>query len=225
MSESKLDTIYKVLSDWTDFETADALVHGYFAGDRTAQEVQRFRARQIPFKKLSDEVVPAMKYLREIGFKGSLRFPFDNSTPDCWIRTNDGEVRGIEVTLAKARERVALAKELNETGSGRGYLGLSDEAPQKEFEAKLAGKRAMYTTEAALSSIGAAIKSCLSKKTHSRYAGFDLVIDAPLRTLPADRWKLIEPDLSAAAEPTTFHRVYVVGNSELRSGFYIKVLP
>jgi hypothetical protein len=80
----------------------------------------------------------------------------------------------------------------------------------------------MYTSEAALSSIGDAIKVCLSKKTHSRYTGFDLVIDAPLRSLPAERWRLIEPDLREAAEPTTFRRVYVVGNSQLTPGFYIK---
>lgn len=95
------------------------------------QDIERFRVRQNPFKKLSDEVVPVMAYLRQIGFQGSLRFPFDNSTPDCWIRTSDGDERGIEVTVAKARERVLLAKELNETGSGRGYLGLPDDLHKK----------------------------------------------------------------------------------------------
>jgi hypothetical protein len=53
----------------------------------------------------------------------------------------------------------------------------------------------MYSTGSALEAIGNGIKSCLKKKSDPKYAGFDLLIEAPLRSLPNEGWNQIEGDL------------------------------
>ena len=82
-----------------------------------------------------------------------------------------------------------MGVELNEKRIGHGFLGLSNEAPSELFAAKLATPRVMYTTDAALMTIGNGIKRCLAKK--AKYAGYDLVLEVPLRCLPNERWALI----------------------------------
>jgi hypothetical protein len=118
------------------------------------------------------------------------------------------------VTVAQSREQHLLGIELNEKGIGRGFLGWPDDAPAEAFSRRLASPRAMYSTEGALTAIGSGIKRCLEKKGSSKYAGFDLLVEAPLRSLPRERWNLIKDELRQAASTSPFREIHVIGNQE-----------
>jgi hypothetical protein len=156
--------------------------------------------------------------------KGEIRFVLNSDVPDCWLRDDPmATPQGLEVTVAQAREQQALGQELNEEQIGRGFLGLPDDAPASAFRERLARPRVMYSSEQALKVIGNGIKRCLAKKNHPKYAGYDLLIEAPLHTLPKERWCPIEDDLRAAASALPFRQIHVVGNHDAAPfGFRIK---
>ena len=77
--------------------------------------------------------------------------------------------------------------------------------------------------ETALKVIGNGIKYCLGKKDHPKYAGHDLLIEAPLHSLPKERWSLIEDDLRLAASTMPFREIHVIGTHDTAPfGFRIK---
>jgi hypothetical protein len=127
------------------------------------------------------------------------------------------------VTIAQARERFHLATEMERKGIGRGFIGVPDDAAQEVFDRAMARSRVMYTTGQALSAIGGGIHRCLARKNKPKFVGMLLLIQAPLRSLPRQRWAAIRPGLRAAAAPLPFREIYVIGNADERPwGFQIK---
>jgi hypothetical protein len=81
----------------------------------------------------------------------------------------------------------------------------------------------MYPTDTALKVVGNGIKSCLRKKANAKYAGFDLLVEAPLRILPNERWTSIQEDLRSAASEMPFRQFHVIKNESSKPfGFRIK---
>jgi hypothetical protein len=203
------------LKEWMSIAEFEAAMNAYFSGPRLSSEIADYRAKRGAFKQLRDEVTPVLNYVRLINAKGEIRFELGNEFPDCWIRSNaSGDPKGLEVTGALSRERHLLATELNEKGVGRGHLGLPDNAPSRAFSARLASPRVMYSSESALKQVVNGIKACLEKKAKTKYAGYILLIEAPLRKLPKERWIGIEDELRLAAREMPFSEVHVIGDQE-----------
>jgi hypothetical protein len=222
-SYSVLTTLYARLAKWTAISEFETILADYFNGPRTAAELADLRARRGSLKKLSDEVIPVLHHIQFTKAKGELRFSLNDQVPDCWFREDSSsQPQGIEVTVAQGRERQLLGKELNEKGTGRGFLGLPDEAPSEAFSRKLAHPRVMYSTDQALKATTAGIKSCLEKKKKQKYAGLHLLIDAPFRSLPRERWSRVEDELRSAAAAMPFREIHVIGNQDCPFGFRIK---
>jgi hypothetical protein len=96
-------------------------------------------------------------------------------------------------------------------------------ASSKAFSERLAKPRVMYATESALKAIGNGIKYCIEKKAKPKYTGFDLLIEAPLRSLPSERWNHIQEELRSAASTMPFRQIQVIGNQDTEPfGFRIK---
>jgi len=222
--EPALSTLLDRLTDWTPIPEFEASMASYFSGPRSTAEVQTYRSRSGSQKKLRDELTPVLHHFQFLKVEGEVRFALNDDVPDCWVRANASAVpHGMEVTIAQAREQHHLGKELNEKGVGRGFLGLPDSAPSAVFTARLARPRDMHSTEAALYAVREGIKSCIAKKAKSKYRGFDLLIEAPLGSLPRARWSLVQDELRAAARETPFHRVHVISNrSPEPFGFCVK---
>ena len=53
-----------------------------------------------------------------------------------------------------------------------------------------------------------------AEKDHPKYAGHDLLIEAPLHSLPKERWRLIEDDLRSAASALPFREIHVIGDHD-----------
>ncbi|MGX1198496.1 hypothetical protein [Parvibaculum sp. MBR-TMA-1.3b-4.2] len=208
-----------------DIEFLQERLGALFALDRTDADLTSYRLSNKPWKKLSDEVMPVSRFLRwrEIK-KGTIRFPLDNDPPDCWMwPANGAEAVGIEVTIAQGRERYHLAEELVERSIGRGFLGLNDDHPEDAFREARSRSRTMYSTEQALQVIRRSIEICLKKKNKPKFQGFDLLVEAPLNSLPRKRWSSVEPLLRSQAKNLPFERVFVVsGPGERPWGMQIK---
>jgi hypothetical protein len=196
-----------------------------FAKDRSFNDKNEYRLGKKPWKKLSDEITPVSRFLNYRHISADrIRFPLDDNTPDCWLLNVCGEDRGIEVTIERGRERYHLAKEANENGVGRGFIGIQDDAAQSEFDNCMSKPRSMYSSEQAFDATKAGILRCLSKKIgHNFSKVFYLVIQAHLTSLSKERWSAIKEELSQKAASLPFKEVYVIGDtgSELQ-GFQIK---
>jgi hypothetical protein len=139
--------------------------------------------------------------------------PLDSSVPDCnvWHR-NPARHRTIEITIVQGLERLYLMTELNETGHGRGFLGLTDDQSKVEFLSAMNNDRRMYSTEEAQTTMLHAISLCVRKKVHS--SGDTLLIEAPLHWLQRTRWLQIQSLLMQLVEELSFTEVYLIGSRD-----------
>lgn len=196
-----------------------------FEVPRSRQDLDDYRLSRGPWKKLADEVSPVSQFFRYLGIvAGSVRFPLDSIHPDCWLTKSPGvDPIGVEVTIAMARQRFHVATEMVQTGVGRGFLGKRDDAPKAEFDAAMARRRTMYSTEHALKAVRDGVLRCMAKKDQPKFAGYILLIEAPFRSIPESRWSAIEDELRQAASPLPFAEVHVVSDAyEDTSGMRLK---
>lgn len=221
---TNLGRLFARLTGWMSLSEFEQILADYFNSKRSAAELADYRAKRGAVKKLRDEVVPVLHHTKFVKAKGDIRFELNSEVPDCWLRDNpDALPQGLEITVAQSREQHLLGLEMNEKGIGRGFLGLRDDAPAKAFKERLARQRVMYSSEATLKVIGNGIKYCLGKKDYPKYAGHDLLIEAPLHILPKERWSRIEDDLRLAASTLPFREIHVIGDHDTAPfGFRIK---
>lgn len=207
----------------TNFHNRQATL---FAEDRSPNDLNDYRLGKNPWKKLRDEITPVSHFLKySLINTDRIRFPLNNNTPDCWLLNVNGEDRGVEVTIERGREKYHLTQEMNESGMGRGFIGIQDDASQADFDNCMSNLRTMYLPGQALDATKVGILRCLSKKNdHKKYSNvFYLLIQAHLSTLPKHRWNAIKKELSQEAVSLPFKEVYVIGNAGSEPwGFQIK---
>ncbi len=213
--KNELDEFYTVLKRGT---TVASFLDRY---ERIIQFIHEesltkdYRLARGPVKKLCDEVSPVERFVRKHAApEDRIWFALDDTAPDCCVRHEGGGLREIEVTVAQARERLNVMTELDQTGIGRGYLGLSDDAPKEDFVRKMDQPRVAYSTEEIGRSIICAVAICA--RTKSKFQGDTLLIEAPLETLPADRWGDFRAPLAQKVRELAFAEVYVTGRSHGR---------
>lgn len=202
-----------------------AELKGLFERPRSDGDLNNYRTSKPPWKKLADEVTPVSRFLRFNSVNsGRIRFPLDNDPPDCWLwRDNESDPVGIEVTIALGRARFHLAEELVNKGEGPGYIGIQDDASKDAFKHTMTRRRVMHSTDQARSAIKDGILRCLGQKNKPKFDGLLLLIQAPLFSLPRERWDAIRSDLCSAAATLPFAEVHVIGNAdEAPWGFQIK---
>lgn len=224
-SDTSLGRLYARLSDWQSLAAFEQALADYFHGPRSDAELADYRAKRGPAKKLRDEVVPVLHHIKFTKAKGDVRFELNDGVPDCWLRDHPGaEPQGLEITVAQSREQYRLGQLMNETkGIVPGFLGLLDDAPETLYKERLARGRIMRSTEGALQVTRDGIKSCLRNKDKPKYAGHDLLIEAPLHSLTEERWSRIEDELRSAAGPLPFREIHVIGDNDTSPfGFRIK---
>lgn len=196
-----------------------------FQDQRSSSDIENFRLGKSPWKKLRDEITPVSRFIEfnDIG-ADRIRFPLDNHTPDCWLLFDVSENLGVEVTIERGREKYHLAKELNETGRGRGFIGIQDDSSQTKFDERLSKPRTMFSSEQALEATKAGIIRCLSRKNETKYKNIHyLLIQVHLNNLPKERWSLIKDDLRQVAKKLLFQEIHVIGDAGDESwGFQIK---
>lgn len=225
--EKTLNDFYVDISSSEGMEIAvfKNMMATLFADNRTVHDIEQYRLGRKLWKKLRDEVSPVSSFLVFNDVEADrIRFPLDNHTPDCWLMTDNGGNRGIEITIERGREKHHLATELNKEGMGRSFIGIQDDEPQSVFDHRMSNPRTMYSSEQALEATKQGIMRCLSKKNHPKYEHvFYLLIQAHLKTLPYERWDTIKEELMREAKNLPFQEIYVIGDSGHDAwGFQIK---
>ena len=212
------------LGSWMSILDFEQAMTAYFLGERSKEEVAAFRAKKGAMKKLRDEVSPVLHHIRFTQATGDIRFELNSNIPDCWLRANaSAQPQGLELTCAQSYEQHILGEEMNKGKVTPGFLGLPLDAKPKFAEAKLARGRVMYTSDSALKAVGTSIKQCLTKKNKAKFAGHNLLIEAPLSCLPRQRWAQIEDDLKQAASVLPFKEIHIIGDQDTKPfGFRIK---
>lgn len=185
------------------------LLSNAFSAERSSKDIDDYRLRTRPWKKLREEVSPVSAFLSFSDLVGNVRFPLDSKFPDAWFWREEGPSMGIEVTQALGRTDYELSKELVRNGYSHGFLGLQDNATKAEFSYALQRGDKMYSSKQALTTVTEGIKRCLINKKSPKYNGMWLLVLAPLNNLPRDQWKLVVPTLADAAVATSFDQIYV----------------
>lgn len=169
-----------------------------------------YRLGKSRLKRLRDEVTPAARFIRQHAAPDDqIQFPLNNSVPDCnvWHHAS-ARNRTIEITIIQGRERLNLMTELNATGSGRGFLGLTDDRPTAEFLAAMGEERQMHSTDKAQATMAHAIALCAQNKTHSQ--ADTLLIEVPLLPLPKIRWLEMQSQLTQLVQALSFSEIFLV---------------
>ncbi|MBV8891617.1 hypothetical protein [Bradyrhizobium sp.] len=176
--------------------------------------MEDYRLGRGRMKRLRDEVTPVALFLPEhADSSDKVQFPLNNNVPDCnvWHRTPNLH-RTIEVTVAQARERLNLMTELNETGWGRGFIGVTDDKPKSAFDERMAEPREAYSTDRVREIMTGALILCAGNKAHSQ--GHTLIISAAMDMLPRERWIEMRQSLAAPVSQLAFQEVYLVGRPD-----------
>jgi hypothetical protein len=208
-----LDDFYEALKAGLTVEDFLQHHHAIFELVHSAGLTHDYRLARKPVKKLRDEITPAAYFCSSHAAPRDLiRFNLDSNYPDCTLARQGGEIVGIEVTVAQARERRALMTELNEKGEGRGFIGATDDKPEDHFRQLMKHEPQAYSTEEAISCTKRALRlRADGKRNHS---GEILLIDAPLEILPAQRWIEFVPEFSEIVQELKFKEVYLTGRGD-----------
>jgi hypothetical protein len=222
-----LDYLLAVAHKGASVPDVQTAIERLLASDPTDSDMADWRLRRGKLKKVCDEILPVVRLLKFLGENGgSLQFPLNNKVPDCfWCAQPGDSPTGIEVTISQGRARHILGTELVGAPRGRvvrGFLELQDDAPKKKVEAARKSRRTMYSTQQALEAARSGISRSLRAKNHVKYRGMVLVIEAPLESLPSERWKALEPLLRGIAEPLPFRSVFVLGHGERLPAMQLK---
>jgi hypothetical protein len=185
--EDQLDDFYTTIKNGTTVSNFLEKYDCIFSFIHSEGLTEHYRLASGRVKKLRDEVTPVARFVRKFAAPTDrISFALSDKTPDCCVMHEGSPSREIEVTVAQARERLNVMTELNQTGTGRGFLGLPDDAPTAHFEKLMNQPRTAYSTEEIGRAIICAVALCARKK--SKFTGDTLLIEAPLETLPAYRW-------------------------------------
>ena len=211
--EDKLDDFYTTIKSGnttvSNFLEKYECIFGFIHSEGLTEDYRLGSGR---VKKLRDEVSPVARFVRKFAAPADrISFALDDKTPDCFVTHGGSRRRKIEVTVAQGRERFNVMRELNQTGTGRGFLGLSDDAPTDHFKERMNQPRTAYSAEEIGRTLIFALAICARKK--SKFTGDTLLIDAPLETLPPNRWDDFWEPLANEVEKLTFDEVYVTGRS------------
>ncbi|WP_151611564.1 hypothetical protein [Sinorhizobium alkalisoli] len=169
--------------------------------------------------KLRDEVTPAARFVRgHARPDDEIQFALDGTYPDCVVRNRHGCKREIEVTVARAQERLALMERAIKGGEVRGIINVQDHEELVVFRrpAEHAGdpdKVGAYSTEQLFSLIVDAVETRAKRK--ARHKGDTLLIEIlpDMYALTDDRVRDLEALLlqSEEVKRLSFSDVYVLG--------------
>lgn len=188
-----------------------------FSNDRSRGQVDDYRRTTRPWKKIRDEVVPALRFFQNTAPTARLRFPLDNGPADAWVwYEGSSEPIGVELTVAQGRARNLVAERMIATGWSPGFFSLQDNDDDAAFARARNAERIMRSTEGILDTMEQALRRCLEAKNRPGYAGFILLIVANFGIMEAAKWQPLLARLTSEAEEMPFGSIYAVPEGETR---------
>jgi hypothetical protein len=170
---------------------------------------KQLRAALGPYKKLQDEIGPATVFACHI-LRADDIIVFDGSyaADDCHVMRGEKTVFRIQITTSRSREHYELMKELNQSGSAPGFLGLRNDATSSQFRDKLRRARISYSRRELIAAFCAAVEEALERKRNVA-GGHTLLIGAPKYSIRESDLVEVLPRLTISATDAPFPLVFL----------------
>jgi hypothetical protein len=167
-------------------------------------------------KRLRDEVTPVATLIRHHAApEDRIQFPLNSGVPDCNVwHANPARHRTVETTVIQARSRLNVMTELNNTGWGRGFLGVTDDAPTRDFEKAMNQEREAYSTEQVQTTTLHELALCAANKAHSQAHTLVIDVGTSMEALASSRWFAMRTALAEPVKNLSFSEIYLVGRSD-----------
>lgn len=214
LTMNELDRFYCLLQSGTSVAEFFRCYEALFPLIHSNGLTPEYRLAKEPLKRLRDEVTPAYPFIRQhAALDDKIQFPLDDGPHDCniWHR-EAARRRTIQITVVQGQERFYLMTELNETGCGRGFVGLNDDSSRSAFKKKMEQKREMYSTEQVRMAMVRAFRLCAEKKRQNQ--SDTLIISTSMAILPRSRWMEMQSELAKPFSGLSFSEVYVVSDED-----------
>ena len=184
-----LDDLYSFLAQRQFVTAAQQRVCAIYEKVPCPGEVEALRLSKGRYKKLQDEVRPALIYAAcQLPHEAEIRFNLSDRGRDAtaWADPRALPIL-IEATVALGKVRRHQMEALNRDGLGHGFTDATDEDSDEYIKARYEDHRG-YGADEVIANVTAGIKRCVRRKAH---LDCTLVIAAPLEVLPAGHWERI----------------------------------
>ena len=167
-------------------------------------------------KRLRDEITPAARFARHCAVPDDeIQFPLNDGPFDCHLRrVRPAGKLTIQITLIQARENLNLMNELNATGQGRGFIGLTDDRPTRDFLKAMSREREAYSTDQVRATVSHVLELCAENKRHSEADILIIEEATSMIKLPRARWLEMQDEFAQPVRALRFSEIYLVGDSE-----------
>jgi hypothetical protein len=184
------------------------------------------------FKKLNEEISPLENFISggEFDHFINIKMPLDYNFPDCFIQTNNKELK-IEITAVAKQADIISTKILNEFGSHDGFCFVYDDedfiqAYQKERQKHIDNKSEGYSAEQVLLFMKKSLELGIDKKNKNpkNIADILLIYFPKIYLLRKERWIDFKNEFEIIANKSIHNEVFFVGYyGNLEGSFCMKI--
>lgn len=211
--KDELHDFYAALKNGLTVEAYLSRYEKFFEFVHAHNLTEDYRLARGRLKQLRDEVAPVARFAKTHAEpKDQIRFALDNTYPDCVICHQGGRKRDVEVTIAQALKRLFLMRELNERGTGRGFIDMTEDAPSQQLKDAMEREPEAYSTDQVINCIQHDIE--LRAKRKKWHRGDTLLVEVDLEVLPARRWEEFLAGFAEKVRGLNFHEVYLTGRGD-----------
>jgi hypothetical protein len=214
MTFVELKSLYEFLSRRQPVAAAQEEMAAIYEKVRKAGDTDALRLSRSPYKKLQDEVRPALIYAVSELPHGDIQFHLTDKGPDAtaWPDACSSPIT-IEVTVASGKVRYHQMKALNEIGMGHGFTDATDADTPEYIKTRYEDYRAYSPLDVA-KNIEAGVHTCVNRKATESHRDHTLIIYAPsLQLFPSQDWDRYMPELAHGLPQSPCRAIYLVGGT------------
>jgi hypothetical protein len=183
------------------------------------------------FKKLNEEISPLKNFISggEFNHFINIKMPLDNKFPDCFIKTNDKELK-IEITGIAKQADIISKRILNECGSHNGFCFVYDDedftqAYQKEKEKHINDKSECCSPSEILAFMKKSLEAGINKKNKNpnNMADILLIYFPHIHSLNKEKWLDFKNEFEIIANKSIHNEVFFVGYGGSEGSFCMKI--
>ncbi len=180
---------------------------------RQIGDVKAARLATGDYKKLQDEVHPALIFARCEHPKGEIQFHLSDRGADAtvWPRPSSCPIL-LETTITSGKARYFQMTALNQTGVGHGLTNATDADSFRHVKDQY-DKWGAYSPEEVCENLAAAIRLCVEKKSKPAHGSRTLIILATLHTILREEWDSYMPQIGPTLPASPCQAIYVVGRA------------
>ena len=169
-----------------------------------------YRLAKAPLKKIRHESEVLFHFLQYQNHYRSIRQNLSSDIPDAWLWT-DNTCIDVEITVALAEMRLAVAERLNNFGESPGFITpvLGDDLAAYRAEVKM--ECGSYSTEQYINALYSGVTKRIIKKSNSTRTGI-LLVDCPIgeKYASADMIDRLVDKIAPSLPPSGFESIFLV---------------